>query len=176
WERTENGQTTRYYNNGANVIAEGTVAGGVATLKARYIRGNGLIAREDSAGKAYYLHNGHGDVVNLMDRTGMTKLNSYQYDIWGNIVSQQENVPQLFKYSGEMFDDTASLQYLRARWYDPSMGRFINEDSYEGQIDNPLSMNLYTYVGNNPLTRIDPTGHKWYYLWIDDLAKNVMLV
>ncbi|MEC0230636.1 RHS repeat-associated core domain-containing protein [Paenibacillus alba] len=159
WERTENGQTTRYYNNGANVIAEGTVAGGVATLKARYIRGNGLIAREDSAGKAYYLHNGHGDVVNLMDRTGMTKLNSYQYDIWGNIVSQQENVPQLFKYSGEMFDDATSLQYLRARWYDPSMGRFVNEDTYEGQLDNPLSLNLYTYVSNNPLRYTDPSGH-----------------
>ncbi|MDR6884016.1 RHS repeat-associated core domain-containing protein [Bacillus sp. 3255] len=159
WERTENGQTTRYYNNGANVIAEGNVVGGVATLKARYIRGNGLVAREDSAGKGYYVHNAHGDVVNLMDRSGMTKLNTYQYDIWGNIVSQEENVPQPFKYSGEMFDDATSLQYLRARWYDPSMGRFINEDTYEGQIDNPLSLNLYTYVQNNPLTRIDPSGH-----------------
>jgi RHS repeat-associated protein len=159
WERTENGQTTRYYNNGVNVIAEGTVSGDTAVLKARYIRGNGLVAREDSAGKAYYLQNGHGDVVNLIDRSGMTKLNSYQYDIWGNNVNQQENVPQPFKYSGEMFDDTTNLQYLRARWYDPSMGRFINEDTYEGQIDNPLSLNLYTYVSNNPLTRVDPTGH-----------------
>ncbi|NQX64626.1 EndoU domain-containing protein [Paenibacillus alba] len=159
WERTENGQSTRYYNRGSNVIAEGNVINGVATLKARYIRGNGLVAREDSAGKAYYVQNGHGDVVNLMDSTGLTKINSYQYDIWGNIVSQQENVPQLFKYSGEMFDDATSLQYLRARWYDPSMGRFVNEDSYEGQIDNPLSLNLYTYVENNPLTQTDPTGH-----------------
>jgi hypothetical protein len=51
------------------------------------------------------------------------------------------------------------LQYLRARWYDPSVGRFINEDSFEGQIDNPLSLNLYTYVHNNPLGFIDPSGH-----------------
>ncbi|NEW04693.1 RHS repeat-associated core domain-containing protein [Paenibacillus sp. SYP-B3998] len=165
WERTENGQATRYYWDGSQVIAEGNVVGGVATLKARYIRGQGLVAREDGQGKAYYLQNGHGDVVNLMDSTGKTKLNSYSYDIFGNIVSQTENLPQPFKYSGEMMDDKVGLQYLRARWYDPSMGRFIQEDSYMGQIDNPLSLNLYTYVGNNPLTRIDPTGHDWDYVW-----------
>ncbi|OBZ18256.1 hypothetical protein A8L34_01320 [Bacillus sp. FJAT-27264] len=42
---------------------------------------------------------------------------------------------------------------------DPSIGRFLNEDTYEGQIDNPLSLNLYTYVENNPLRYIDPSGH-----------------
>ncbi|NEW08355.1 hypothetical protein GK047_20360 [Paenibacillus sp. SYP-B3998] len=159
WERTENGQTTRYYWDGSQVIAEGNVSGGVATLKARYIRGQGLVAREDGQGKAYYLQNGHGDVVNLMDSTGKTKLNSYQYDIWGNIVSQTENLPQPFKYSGEMQDDKVGLQYLRARWYDPSMGRFVGEDSYAGQVDNPLSLNRFTYVENNPLTKTDPSGH-----------------
>ncbi|MFC5446705.1 RHS repeat protein [Paenibacillus aestuarii] len=134
YERTENGQTTRYYWDGDQVIAEANVVSGVATLKARYVRGQGLIAREDKQGKSYYLQNGHGDVVNLMDSTGTTKLNSYQYDIWGNIVSQQENLPQSFKYSGEMQDSTTGLQYLRARWYDPSMGRFVGEDSVTGQV------------------------------------------
>ncbi|WP_162165098.1 RHS repeat-associated core domain-containing protein [Paenibacillus graminis] len=43
---------------------------------------------------------------------------------------------------------------------DPSMGQFLNEDTYEGQIDNPLSLNLYTYVSNNPLKYIDPTGNR----------------
>ncbi|WP_240343802.1 RHS repeat-associated core domain-containing protein [Paenibacillus sp. SYP-B3998] len=160
YERTENGQTTRYYWDGSQVIAEGNVVGGIASLKARYVRGQGLIAREDGQGKAYYLQNGHGDVVNLMDSTGRTKLNSYSYDIWGNIVSQQENIPQPFKYSGEMMDDKVGLQYLRARWYDPSMGRFVGEDSYGGQIDNPLSLNRFTYVSNNPLIYTDPTGHE----------------
>ncbi|NEW04690.1 hypothetical protein GK047_01480 [Paenibacillus sp. SYP-B3998] len=149
----------RYYWDGSQVIAEANVIGGVATLKARYIRGQGLVAREDGQGKVYYLQNGHGDVVNLMDSTGKTKLNSYSYDIWGSIVSQQENLPQPFKYSGEIQDDKVGLQYLRARWYDPGIGRFVGEDSYKGQIDNPLSLNLYTYVENNPLTRWDPSGH-----------------
>jgi RHS repeat-associated protein len=46
------------------------------------------------------------------------------------------------------------------RWYDPELGRFISKDTYEGDISNPLSLNLYTYVHNNPLIFIDPTGHE----------------
>ncbi|UKS27368.1 hypothetical protein LOZ80_39065 [Paenibacillus sp. HWE-109] len=128
YQRTENGQTTRYYYDGANLIAEGIVAAnGTATMKARYIRGNGLATRVDANGnKAYYQVNGHGDVVGLTDASGNT-LNTYTYDMWGNPLTTQETVSQPFRYSGEMTDSTTGLQYLRARWYDPSMGRFINE-------------------------------------------------
>ncbi|USB31956.1 RHS repeat-associated core domain-containing protein [Paenibacillus sp. YPG26] len=72
-----------------------------------------------------------------------------------------------FRSSGELWDDTTKLQYLRARWYDPSVGRFINEDTYEGELNNPLTLNLYTYVHNNPLIYTDPTGH-----WATDRAAN----
>ncbi|TXK75434.1 S8 family serine peptidase [Paenibacillus sp. N3.4] len=160
YERTENGQTTRYYYDGANLVAEGIVAAnGTATLKARYIRGNGLVARVDaSENKTYYQHNGHGDVVGLTDAAGKT-LNTYKYDIWGNPLITEEAVQQPFRYSGEFYDNTTGLQYLRARWYDPTVGRFINEDTYEGKYDNPLTLNLYTYTTNNPLRWIDPSGH-----------------
>ncbi|MCP1307952.1 RHS repeat domain-containing protein [Paenibacillus tyrfis] len=160
YERTENGQTTRYYYDGANMIAEGTVSNGTVTMKARYIRGgSGLVARQDASGtKTFYLHNGHGDVVGLADGNGNV-INRYTYDIWGNPLSTSEQVPQPFRYSGEFWDSSTNLQYLRARWYDPSVGRFINEDTYEGDIANPLSLNLYTYVLNNPLKYVDPTGH-----------------
>ncbi|MEJ8303114.1 RHS repeat-associated core domain-containing protein, partial [Saccharibacillus sacchari] len=46
-----------------------------------------------------------------------------------------------------------------ARWYDPSMGRFINEDTYEGELTDTLSQNLYAYVSSNPLKYVDPSGH-----------------
>ncbi|MED1664848.1 RHS repeat-associated core domain-containing protein [Brevibacillus laterosporus] len=49
--------------------------------------------------------------------------------------------------------------YLVARYYDPNDGRFITEDTYKGQVDNPLSLNRYTYVYNNPYRYKDPTGH-----------------
>ncbi|MFD2672954.1 RHS repeat-associated core domain-containing protein [Marinicrinis sediminis] len=65
-----------------------------------------------------------------------------------------------YRYSSEPWDKTTHLQYLRARWYVTSMGRFISEDSYEGEITNPLSLNLYTYVSNNSLRYTDPSGHK----------------
>jgi RHS repeat-associated protein len=86
-------------------------------------------------------------------------LNSYTYDIWGSPKSMTENMPNPFRYSGELWDSKTELQYLRARWYDPSVGRFISQDTFEGDAKNPLSLNLYTYVENNPLKYIDPTGH-----------------
>lgn len=160
WERTENGQITRYYNDGTNVIAEAAVSGGIATLKARYERGNSLVARQGTDNeKQFYLQNGHGDITELRDSSGNTQLNKYTYDLWGNPLTTSETVENPFLYSGEYWDKSTSLQYLRARWYDPSVGRFINEDTYEGDTTNPLSLNLYTYVENNPLTNSDPTGH-----------------
>ncbi|MFE6796508.1 polymorphic toxin-type HINT domain-containing protein [Paenibacillus chitinolyticus] len=155
YERTDKDGTARYYYDGDQVIAEGDGSG---SLKTRYVRGRELVARESGGSKAYYLHNGHGDVVELRSGTG-TRLNQYVYDIWGNPTVSEENISNPFRYSGEYWDSATKLQYLRARWYDPSMGRFINEDTYEGQLDNPLSLNLYTYVLNNPLKYRDPSGH-----------------
>jgi RHS repeat-associated protein len=85
--------------------------------------------------------------------------NNYQYDEWGNILESNETVNNPFKYAGEVYDQETELYYLNSRYYDPSLGRFINEDTYEGQINNPLSLNVYTYCYNNPLIYTDPTGH-----------------
>ncbi len=158
-ERTEGGQITRYYYDGASIIAEGKVSGGTVLHKASYLRGTQLEARIDASGsKSYYVLNGHGDVVGLVDGAGNT-LNSYTYDMWGAPLTTNESIQQPFRYSGELWDSSTGLQYLRARWYDPNIGRFINEDTYEGNVTNPLSLNLYTYVENNPLRYIDPSGH-----------------
>ncbi|MBW7453393.1 RHS repeat protein [Paenibacillus sepulcri] len=158
-ERMEDNATVRYYYDGDQVVAEGKVINGVVSAKAQYIRGQGLVAGIGSSGKYYYLQNGHGDVVELRDSTGNTSLNRYTYDMWGNPLTTVETIANPFRYSGEMWDQTAGLQYLRARWYDPSMGRFISEDTYEGQINNPLTQNLYVYTANNPLRYSDPSGH-----------------
>jgi RHS repeat-associated protein len=84
--------------------------------------------------------------------------------MWGNPLTTSEQVQQPFRYSGEFYDSTTGLQFLKARWYDPSVGRFINQDMYEGDLNNPLSLNLYTYVQNNPLSMKDPTGHVGEFL------------
>ena len=115
--------------------------------------------KQDPGGEEYYyLYNGHGDVVQIIDKAGNI-LNHYEYDEWGNIADQIETIDNDFKYCGEIYDDETGLYYLRARYYDPSVGRFISEDSNEGNITNPLSLNLYTYCANNPVKYIDPSGN-----------------
>nr|WP_252508778.1 RHS repeat domain-containing protein [Paenibacillus peoriae] len=160
-DRIQDGAHTRYYydGNSAQIIAEATIENGKPVLKANYIRGLKLeaIAYADQT-KAYPVYNGHGDIIEIRDSSGAL-LNQYQYDIWGNEELKEEKVHNPFRYSGELWDDTTELQYLRARWYDPDSGRFINEDAYQGEQNNPSSLNLYTYVQNNPLIYIDPSGH-----------------
>ncbi|MCM3258467.1 polymorphic toxin-type HINT domain-containing protein [Paenibacillus lautus] len=158
-ERVENGVKSRYYYDGDQIIAEANVVNSAPIHKATYIRGNALEAIDYADGsRAYVLSNGHGDITELQDESGQV-LNRYSYDLWGNIISQEERVHNPFRYSGEYWDETTKLQYLRARWYDPSVGRFMNEDTYEGKLETPLSQNLYTYVENNPLIYADPSGN-----------------
>ncbi len=125
-----------------------------------FVRGDRILVKKDrkKTKDYYYLYNGHGDVIQIVDTSGNV-VNNYVYDEWGTITSQTEGITNSFKYAGESYDSETGLYYLRARYYDPSTGRFINEDTYEGQIDNPLSQNLYTYVHNNPLIYVDPMGH-----------------
>ncbi len=165
YERSDSSETKRYYyDEQGRLFREGIVqSNGEVELTARYIYGEqgiGLIARHDAPTDSvqYYIRNGHGDVTGVVDWEG-DPINEYSYDIWGNPLSTVEHLENPFRYSGEYWDETTGLQYLRARWYDPSLGRFINEDSYEGDIANPLTLNLYTYVHNNPLIFIDPSGH-----------------
>jgi RHS repeat-associated protein len=150
-------------------VAEATVVNGQPVAKATYLRRNQLIARFAADGtKSYYQFNGHGDVTELRDAAGNVQT-SYSYDIWGNPIQETQTVDNPFRYSGEYWDKTTALLNLRARWYDPDMGRFLNEDTGQGDLKNPQSENLYTYVENNPLTHSDPSGH-----WLVDVLFLVM--
>ncbi|UFJ40473.1 hypothetical protein LOK74_20960 [Brevibacillus humidisoli] len=152
-----NGEMTRYVYLNGRVIEE---LDGEGNVKARTIWGNQLLYRQDETANkgGYYEHNSHGDVVAIRDASGNT-LNQYEYDVWGNVIDATEGMSNPFQYSGEIYDEETKLYYLRARYYDPSVGRFITEDTYKGQVDNPLSLNRYTYGHNNPLRFIDPSGH-----------------
>nr|WP_274388461.1 RHS repeat-associated core domain-containing protein [Brevibacillus agri] len=159
--KVENGIQTNYVYLNGHVIEELDAAGNVT---ARNVWGNELLFRKDAASdkKGYYAYNSHGDVVSIADETGK-KLNAYVYDTWGNVVSKTEEMSNPFQYSGEIYDEKTGFYYLRARYYDSKVGRFISEDAYKGQVENPLSLNRYVYTANNPLRYRDPTGHS--YTW-----------
>ena len=70
-------------------------------------------------------------------------------------INEKNNI----KYAGYFYDAETGLYYLNARFYDPETARFIQQDSYSGDILDPLSLNLYTYGHNNPISYYDPTGH-----------------
>lgn len=63
------------------------------------------------------------------------------------------------KFTGQVEDADIGLCYYNARYYDPEIGRFTQEDTHAGSLENPLTQNLYIYALDNPLKFIDPTGH-----------------
>lgn len=147
----ENGLWHGYIFDAGSVIGETDARD---KMLSRNIRGLGLIARKDTKGNtAYFLHNAHGDVANLVSEAGEI-LNSYTYDAFGNTLSKEEKVSNRFLYAGEQYDDITDQYYLRARYYSPSIGRFTQEDTFRGD-----GLNLYAYVANNPIMYIDPSGH-----------------
>ena len=108
--------------------------------------------------KGYYLYDGRGSVAGLTGNSGGSMI-TYRYDAYGNTTKSNNTLNNPYQYNAEYTDSSTGLQYLRARYYDSSQGRFTAKDTYLGTIPNPLSCNLYTYVENNPLNYIDPSGH-----------------
>ncbi|MGA1870687.1 MAG: RHS repeat-associated core domain-containing protein [bacterium] len=102
----------------------------------------------------YYLSDGLGSITQIADSLGNIQ-QEYTYDSFGNIVNQAGILNNPYTYTGREFDSESGLYYYRARYYDPEIGRFLTQD--------PLGfaggdMNLYVYVGNNPVNLIDPWG------------------
>ena len=123
-----------------------------------YFRGINLIYAENDGEQTYYHFNAHGDVIALTNADG-EKVKTYAYDAFGeehDISALDENP---FRYCGEYYDTVSGTIYLRARYYDPALGRFTQQDGWEfAEPEDPLSLNLYTYCWNNPIKWYDPTG------------------
>lgn len=94
-----------------------------------------------------------GSTTHIVDEAGAVQ-NRYEYDAWGNITAQEEVVPNRFKFTGQQLDPVTQQYYLRARFYNPVVARFTQEDTYRGD-----GLNLYVYCTNNPVIYDDPTGY-----------------
>ena len=154
----------------------------------KYVRGNKLISKNDNE---YYSYDGHGSVVNISNESGKS-IKSYDYDAFGVELNRDENDTNLFRYCGEQYDNETDSIYLRARYYNPSLGRFTTEDTYwnssnriygdkeykEGEIKYPdykaiiQSENLYIYCINNPTCYLDITGLNPEKKYIDSRNKS----
>ena len=121
-----------------------------SAITAYYVYGLGLISKIEGSNAYFYQYDGLGSTVAITDKTGVVK-NKYAYDDFGNLATNStETIFNAFKYVGQygVQTDAPDLLYMRARYYSPSIGRFINKDP----IGLTGGMNLYGYVGGNPIS------------------------
>ncbi|HEX5000284.1 MAG TPA: DUF4114 domain-containing protein [Terriglobia bacterium] len=149
-------QIERYIQDRGQVAL---VFDGAGQFEARYLYGprtDWVLAEETSGGVTWMLQDHLGTVRDVVDSSG-TPLNHLRYETFGAIIGQSNAAfAPRFSYTGREFIPELDLYYYRGRFYDPGLRTFISEDSLGFSAGDS---NLYRYVGNNPLTRTDPSGN-----------------
>lgn len=107
---------------------------------------------------SYYIYDMPNRSVSVLTDNNGNALNQYSYDAFGNKALSQENVSNNFGYVAEQFDKEPGLLFLRNRYYDPAIGRFITKDPVSGSKMIPQTKNPYPYCNNNPVSYVDPNG------------------
>jgi len=140
----------------AQILEEQDING---DLIASYTYGQSRISRHSPQGTTYYHSNYIGSVYGLTD-ANENVVAYYDYDSWGNKTGNigQQAVSNPFRFAGEQLDEETGMYYLRARYYDPSVGRFVTKDSWGGSMRDPVSQNKYLYANGNPVMWNDPGG------------------
>lgn len=171
--RISGDQETRYVldvsKNMSHVLAE---SDSTNQIKTYYIYGIGLISSVSSDGSEirYFHYNSRGDTIALSDENGRVT-DKYVYDEFGRILDSEGSTFNPFKFVGQfgVMDEGGGLYFMRARYFDANYGVFLSEDPY-GFSDN---WNLYSYVNQNPINKIDPHGLYSLKIFLDDLDESL---
>ncbi len=153
--------TNRYLIDGLNPTGYAQVLeelDSTGALVASYAFGLlGPISQLRNAQTNYYLLDGHSGVRQLLSTAGAVTA-AYLYGAFGTLLYSAGSVPNFLLYRGQWFDSILGQYYLRARFYDPTTGRFTAMDPTQGLLTSPLSLLKYLYALADPLNHIDPTG------------------
>jgi RHS repeat-associated protein len=155
--RTQGSSTTHYLwdTNSPLAVVVLEVTDGVTTT---YLYGADLLAQYDAAGNpTYLLTDGQGNVRLLVDAAGNV-VGRYDYDVFGAVRSASGSASTTYRNAGHAADDPVGLVYMRARWYDPALGRFLSPDPRLPGAWNSQDWNRYVHGRDNPMTYIDADG------------------
>ena len=126
-------------------------------LQAFYVYGHDLISQTRNAEQDFYQVDGLGSTRALTDENGNVT-DTYDYEAFGELIESSGESENSYQFAGEQFDEELGDYYLRDRFYDPDLGRFIRRDNYAGTIADPLTLHKYVYANGNPVNGTDPSG------------------
>ncbi|MBI4605705.1 MAG: PKD domain-containing protein, partial [Planctomycetes bacterium] len=130
---------------------------GLGALRAFYTYGDDLLSMNRGGAASFYHYDGLGSTRLLTDASE-TVTDTYTYDSYGLLLATMGSTENPYLYTGEQFDPNSGFYYLRARYYDPSTGRFTSPDPFFGFTQDPVTLHKYLYAGGNPANFIDPSG------------------
>ena len=162
-QKTEGDNSINYYYQNGNVLYTTDKDEKKTSHNFVGLEGNTISTmRYDLTGLEYYVYNKDikGSTTNIVDNNKNAKI-SYKYSDFGETreIGDTDFYNEI-AYTGGIYDESTSLYYLNARYYNPEDARFITQDTYRGEINEPSSLHLYAYCDNNPINYVDPTGHK----------------
>ena len=161
-QKQEGDNTINYFYQGDKMLYTTNADGNKTSHNFIGFEGNTISTiRYNLSGLEYYVYNKDikGSTSNIVDNNNNAKI-SYNYSDFGETEEfGDKDFYNEIAYTGGIYDENTSLYYLNARYYNPEEARFITQDTYRGESNNPNTLHLYAYCANNPINYVDPTGH-----------------
>ena len=145
--------TTNYLYDVYNLIEELDASGNQVARYSQRPAVDQPLAMTRAGVTSFYQQDALGSITSLTSGAGAIT-DTYTYDSFGNATASSGTTSNPFRYTGREFDSETGLYYYRARYYDPTVGRLLNEDQWRFS----GGINFYAYVGSNPTNLTDPSG------------------